>query len=150
MKVTQLAILGVAGVAAIGAGYIGLSLSNQPEKVREVVVEGPKVELEEVLVAARDISLGTSLKGDMVEWQTWPKEGIVDGYITRTEKPDGLNIRENPAIARSPFFVGEPIREGKLVRAGQGYMSAILPTGQMAIATSIFNGHKCRRFHPSQ
>ncbi|MEM9331465.1 MAG: Flp pilus assembly protein CpaB [Pseudomonadota bacterium] len=137
MKVAQLAILSVAGIAAVGAGYIGFNLSNQPEQIREVVVEGPKVELEEVLVAARDISLGTSIKSEMFEWQTWPKEGIVEGYITRSEKPDGLDIDENPAIARSPFFTGEPIREGKLVRADQGYMSAILPTGQRAIATSI-------------
>ncbi|MEM9277138.1 MAG: Flp pilus assembly protein CpaB [Pseudomonadota bacterium] len=137
MKVAQLAVLGVAGIAAVGAGYIGFNLSNRPQEVREVVVEGPKVELEEVLVAARDISLGTSIKGEMFEWQTWPKEGIVDGYITRSENPDGLDIDENPAIARAPFFVGEPIREGKLVRADQGYMSAILPTGQRAIATSI-------------
>ncbi|MEL7428538.1 MAG: Flp pilus assembly protein CpaB, partial [Pseudomonadota bacterium] len=38
---------------------------------------------------------------------------------------------------RSAFFVGEPIRESKIVRAGKGYMSAILPAGQQAIATSI-------------
>ncbi|MGI9351718.1 MAG: Flp pilus assembly protein CpaB [Rhizobiaceae bacterium] len=137
MKVAQLAVLGVAGVAAVGAGYIGYNLSNQPEQIREVVVESPKVELEQVLVAARNISLGTSLKQEMVEWRSWPKEGIVEGYITKSEKPEGLLVDDDPAIARSPFYIGEPIREGKLVRAGQGYMSAILPSGQRAIATSI-------------
>lgn len=137
MKVAQLTALGVAGLAAAGALYIGLSLSNQPEQVREVVVDGPKIELEQVLVAARDISLGTSLKAEMVEWQNWPKEGIVEGYITKSERPDGLELTDSPALARSPFYAGEPVREGKLVRADQGYMSAILPTGQRAIATSI-------------
>lgn len=137
MKATQLAIMGVAALAAAGAGYLGFVLSNKPEQVREVVLEQPQVELEEVLVAANNIALGTSLKQEMVEWQTWPKEGIADGYITRSENPEGLEITDNPAIARSPFYQGEPIREGKLVRAGQGYMSAILPTGQRAIATSI-------------
>jgi pilus assembly protein CpaB len=77
------------------------------------------------------------MKPDMVEWVKWPKEGISDGFIIKEDSPDGLNIETDPAIARSQFFVGEPIRESKIVRAGKGYMSAILPTGQQAIATSI-------------
>lgn len=138
MKVAQLAVLGVAVAAAGGAFWVAGNLANQPPEVREVQVDsGPKVELDEILVAARDISLGTSLQDGMVEWRKWPKEGIADGYITKETTPDGLNLAKEPAIARSAFFIGEPIRESKLVRAGKGYMSAILPSGQQAIATSI-------------
>lgn len=138
MKVAQLAVLGVAFAAAGGAFWVAGNLANQPPEVREVQVDtGPKVELGEILVAARDISLGTSLQGNMVEWRKWPKEGIAEGYIVRGSAPEGLNLEKEPAIARSAFFIGEPIRESKLVRAGKGYMSAILPAGQQAIATSI-------------
>lgn len=138
MKVAQLAVLGVAFAAAGGAFWVAGNLANQPPEVREVQVDsGPKVELAEILVASRDISLGTSLQQTMVEWRKWPKEGIADGYIIRGTAPDGLNLEKEPAIARSAFFIGEPIRESKLVRAGKGYMSAILPAGQQAIATSI-------------
>ena len=136
MKVAQLAVLGVAVAAAGGAFMVAGNLTGQEPEVREVVSEQPAIQLEEVLVASRDISLGTSIKPDMVEWQKWPEEGINPGYITRSSTPDGLG-EEEPAIARSAFFAGEPIRESKLVRAGEGYMSAILPTGQQAIATSI-------------
>ncbi|MEO0326961.1 MAG: Flp pilus assembly protein CpaB [Pseudomonadota bacterium] len=137
MKVTQLAIFGVAGIAAAGAGMVALNIADKPEQVREVVVQGPKVEYEEVLVAARDISLGTSLRENMVEWRKWPKEGLAEGYLVRSSAPKGVNLKDDPAIARSPFFKGEPIRETKLVRADKGYMSAILPSGQQAVATSI-------------
>lgn len=138
MKVAQLAVLGVAVAAAGGAFWVANNLANQPPEVREIKVDsGPKVELGEILVAARDISLGTSLQQTMVEWRKWPKEGIAEGYIVRGNAPDGLNLEKEPAIARSAFFIGEPIRESKLVRAGKGYMSAILPSGQQAIATSI-------------
>jgi pilus assembly protein CpaB len=42
------------------------------------------------------------------------------------------------AVARSPFIVGEPIREQKLIKAdGSGFMSAILPAGMRAISTEI-------------
>ncbi len=138
MKVAQLAVLGVAFAAAGGAFWVAGNLANQPPEVREVQVDtGPKIELDEILVASRDISLGTSLQETMVEWRKWPKEGIAEGYIVKGNMPEGLNLEKEPAIARSAFFIGEPIRESKLVRAGKGYMSAILPSGQQAIATSI-------------
>lgn len=137
MKATQLAILGVAGIAAAGAGYLALNMSSQPEVMPQIVEAGPAIELEEVLVAIRDIPLGTSLRQEMFEWRNWPKEGIEPGFITRTNAPDGLNLSEKPAIVRTAFFKGEPIREAKLTRSGEGYLSAILPAGQRAIATSI-------------
>ena len=137
MKIAQLAVLGVAVVAAGGAFVVANNLANKEPEFVTVTEQAPQIELEEVLVASRNIGLGTSMQPDMVEWVKWPKEGLSEGFITRTAAPDGLNIDEDPAIARSQFFVGEPIRESKLVRAGKGYMSAILPTGQQAIATSI-------------
>lgn len=137
MKIAQLAVLGVAVVAAGGAFIVANNIANTQPEVVTVQEQGPKIELEEVLVASRNIGLGTSLKPDMVEWVKWPKEGLSEGFITRDSAPDGLNVEEDPAIARSQFFIGEPIRESKLVRSGKGYMSAILPSGQQAIATSI-------------
>lgn len=137
MKIAQLAVLGVAAAAAIGAGFVANNIANTEPEVITVTEQAQQIQLEEVLVATRNIGLGTSMKPDMVEWVKWPKEGLSEGFITRSAAPDGLNTEEDPAIARSQFFVGEPIRESKLVRAGKGYMSAILPTGQQAVATSI-------------
>ena len=137
MKIAQIAVLGVAAVAAVGAFVVANNLANTEQEVVTVTEQAPQIQLEEVLVATRNIRLGTSMKPDMVEWVKWPKEGLSEGFIVRSDKPDGLNIETDPAIARSQFFVGEPIRESKIVRSGKGYMSAILPSGQQAIATSI-------------
>lgn len=138
MKVAQLAALGVAVFAGGGAFVVANNLASQPEPVQQVQQDrGPQIELEEVLVAGNNISLGTSIKEGMLDWKQWPKEGIADGYITRTNFPNGLGLEKDPAIARGSFFAGEPIRESKLVRSDKGYMSAILPAGQQAIATSI-------------
>jgi pilus assembly protein CpaB len=137
MKVAQLAVLGVAVVAAGGAFMVANNLAQKEPEVVTIQEQAPQIELEEVLVATRNIGLGTTLQSDMIEWVKWPKEGLSDGFIIRSNKPDGLALDEDPAIARSQFFVGEPIRESKLVRADKGYMSAILPTGYQAIATTI-------------
>lgn len=137
MKIAQLALLGIAVVAAGGTYVVANNIANTEQEVVTIQQAAPQIKLEEVLVAARNISLGTSMKQDMVEWVKWPKEGLSEGFITRSSAPDGLNIEKDPAIARSQFFIGEPIRESKIVRSGKGYMSAILPTGQQAVATSI-------------
>lgn len=140
MKVAQLAVLGVAVVASGGAFFVGNNLlrsNNQP--VPQVVQQpaAPEIELDEVLVAAQEIPLGTSIQPDMLEWKKWPSEGLGEDFISRDNNPEGINLDTEPAIARAAFFAGEPIREIKLVRADKGYMSAILPKGQKAIATSI-------------
>ncbi len=140
MKVAQLAVLGVAVIASGGAFFVGNNLLNNNEAPAPQVIQqtvAPQIELEEVLVAAQEIPLGTSIRQEMLEWQKWPAEGIGEGFLSRDENPDGINLESDPAIARTAFFAGEPIREKKLVRADKGYMSAILPKGQKAIATSI-------------
>ena len=150
MKIAQLALIGVAVVAAGGAYVMANNLLSREPEVVTVEKAAPKIELEEVLIATRNISLGTSMREEMVEWQKWPKEGLAEGYITKSNAPDGLNLEEDPAIARSQFFIGEPIRESKLVRAGKGYMSAILPTGQQGCRDFDFNRDQCGRIHSSK
>lgn len=139
MKVAQLAVLGVAVIASGGAFFVGNNLLRNDNAPVTQIIEKivPEIELEEVLVAAKEIPLGTSINAEMLEWQKWPAEGVGKDFISRDKTPKGLDIKSKPAIARAAFFAGEPIREAKLVRAGNGYMSAILPKGQKAIATSI-------------
>ena len=135
MKVARLAVIGVAVAAAGGAFWLASSIAGREPEVREVEVK-PQVSLEQVLVAAQDINIGTSLNGEMLRWQDWPKDSVPQGFITKSRSPDGIG-EDSPAIARAQFLEGEPIRESKLVRSEHGYMSAILPAGKRAIAISI-------------
>jgi len=135
MKAARLIVMGTALVAAGGAAYLALRLVNREPEVLEVQ-SGPTVELAEVLVAAKDITMGGNLKGGALRWQAWPADAIGRGFIRRSDKPDAL-VEMGSAIARAAIFEGEPIRETKLVKSERGYMSAILPAGQRAIATTI-------------
>jgi pilus assembly protein CpaB len=72
-----------------------------------------------------------------VQWQAWPASTASNTFIRRSERPDATN-QIIGSIARSPFIIGEPMREQKLVRAnGSGFMAAILPTGMRAVSTEI-------------
>jgi pilus assembly protein CpaB len=135
MKLARISVMSGALFAALGAGYLALNLGSRDTSA-EIVKVAPGIAMEAVLVAARDLSLGTSIRDGMTRWQEWPLSAVADGYVTRSNQPDAQD-RLAGTIARSAFLEGEPIRESKLVRSSHGYMSAILPSGQRAIATTI-------------
>jgi pilus assembly protein CpaB len=128
-------ILGVAVVAAGGAGYVAKNMAAAPPP--EVVVEAPQpaVALSEVLVLGGDVPMGQPL-ADQIKWQSWPADAVAEGFITRETEPDALE-KLTTSIARVPLFAGEPLRRSKLIGDGQSFMSSILPSGMRAIATQI-------------
>lgn len=136
MKAARIIVMAGAVAAAAGAGFLALSLANREPEQQIVEVGGQKLALEQVLVAASDVAMGTGLNPSLVRWQDWPKDAVSGGFIIKNSDPTAQEKIEG-AIARSGFYQGEPIRETKLVRSDRGYMSAILPSGQRAVATTI-------------
>lgn len=137
MNVARAAVFGIAILAAAGAGLIALNLTSAPPPEPIIVTESrePAIELVEVLVAARDLPMGSSTK-DALAWASWPADGISGNLILRSARPDAVSELQG-SVARSSFFAGEPVREGKLIRADRGFMSAILESGRRAIAVRI-------------
>lgn len=136
MKAARVIVMAGALLAAGGAGFIALSLANREPETQIVEVDAPEVPVAHVLVAAGDISIGSTLRDDAMRWQEWPEDAVSPGFITRNEQPEALESYQG-SIARALFYEGEPIRDSKLVRSERGYMSAILPSGKRAIATQI-------------
>jgi pilus assembly protein CpaB len=136
MKTAQIAVLGLAVVAAGGAGLIAMNLTAPPAQVQTDA--GPVVQqttMEQVLVASADIAMGTEIT-TQVAWIEWPANATQDGFIKQSAEPTALEDISG-SIARSPILTGEPIRRAKLIGAGQSFMSSILPAGKRAIATQI-------------
>ncbi|RYE43549.1 MAG: Flp pilus assembly protein CpaB [Hyphomicrobiales bacterium] len=57
-------------------------------------------------------------------------------YVTISGNPDAPT-QLTGAVARFEFFPGEPIREQKLVRSDQGYLSAVLATGMRGVSVGV-------------
>lgn len=137
MKPMQLVLIGVAVVAAAGAGFLMMNLNSKPAPVvvnsSEPIVTIPLVE---VLIASKEIPMGTALGEANIEWSKWPENGIRESFILKNDRPEALNDYAK-TIARASFFAGEPIREQKIVRSDSGYLSAILPAGKRATAIRI-------------
>ncbi len=137
MKSIRFIILGVAILAAGAAAYLAKNLTTPEPAVQQAQEQvAPAIETVAVLVASTNIPTGNAITVETMKWMDWPETGITPSYITKVAQPDALD-KMSGAIARTMIYEGEPIREEKLVRSDRGYMSAILPAGRRAIATSI-------------
>ncbi|WP_375454446.1 Flp pilus assembly protein CpaB [uncultured Methylobacterium sp.] len=132
MKPARLAVLAIALVAGGGAAFL---MSGDPPPAPVVVQADapPPPPVAEVLVAAAELPMGQVLQPADLRWQKWPEDTLTPGYITRKDVPKALEDTVG-ATARSAFLPGEPIRPQKLVRPDSGFMAAILPAGQRAVA----------------
>lgn len=135
MKTAQIAVLGLAVVAAGAAGVIAMNMTSQPPQEISVAPIVEQAETEQVLVASADVPMGGEITSQ-VAWQDWPSGAIQDGFIKKSVEPGALEEIAG-SIVRSPILTGEPIRRAKLVGAGQSFMSSILPAGKRAVATQI-------------
>lgn len=138
MKVARLAVMGVALLAAAGAGFVALKMATSapPEPVIITAAPAePPIKLTDVLVTEKDLPMGSSVDGSL-GWQKWPEDGIGPTFILKSKRPNAITELKG-SIARQSFFAGEPVREAKLIKADRGFMSAILPAGKRAIAVQI-------------
>lgn len=135
MSKMRVIFLGVAVGAAVLAGVMAKGLIGK--KPPKEVVEINKVEMTDVLVAAKDMAMGERLIDSNIAWRQWPQANISTAMITRDKQPDAREKLQT-ARARLPIFDGEPIVDKKIIQPDQsGFMSAILPKGYRAISVAI-------------
>jgi pilus assembly protein CpaB len=139
MDTKRLILIAGLGVAAFvvftQAKKLGTPAPAAPVKALAPVIQ--KVEYVKVLVAAQNLPLGSRLNEAAIEWKQWPAEAVSPAFISNDLRPSADAELLN-AIVRSPIVQGEPINEGKLVKAGDsGVMAALLRPGMRAVTTRI-------------
>ncbi|MCP1198768.1 Flp pilus assembly protein CpaB [Notoacmeibacter sp. MSK16QG-6] len=142
MKSSQIIVLAVALVAAIGAGILAKGFMDEPAPVPQPQLSEtsepapPPVAVEEVLVMVEPIGIGETLILEQMRWQKWPAEVVDPSYVVKSKEPDAINKLVGTTV-RLPLTVGEPIRKNRLVGFGKNYMSAVLPKGMRALAVRV-------------
>lgn len=137
MRPIQIVILLVALGSAGAAGTIAMKIARKPSApsaAQPVAAETMKTE--DVLVASKDLKVGTAIDDSAFTWRAWPADGLTQGYITRTERPEAAASFAG-TLVKTPIFAGEPVREAKLVRSDRGFLSAVLPKGMRALAVRV-------------
>lgn len=138
MKKAQIVTIGVALATGVGAMYM---LSNQKPPPAPVIqampAPPPKIPTEDVLVAAKELPMGTLIGEQDVQWVVWPRDAAGPGMIKRSELPNAVDDVKG-AVTRGSFFQGEPLRREKMVKGpNSGFLSAILASGKRAVAINI-------------
>ena len=164
MSPVRLLIVLVAAVSAIGlAVVLQRALGGKSAAPTAMAAPAPPANkpMTQVLVAKRDLPIGTRLVAADVTWQAWPSDAVNGAFITNgaaPAAPDGKvqaakaavtatadqMIGGDPAkvvdgaIVRDPILTGEPITPRKIVRGGEGgYLSVVLTPGKRAMAVQV-------------
>ena len=139
MKRAQIITIGVAAMTGVGALYLLNSRQPPPSPVVQSMPAPPppKIQTEEVLVAAKELGMGTLIGEQDVQWVVWPRDAAGPGMIKKSELPNAVEDVKG-AVTRGAFFQGEPLRREKMVKGpNSGFLSAILPSGKRAVAINI-------------
>lgn len=164
MSPVRLLIVLIAAVSAIGlAVVLQRALGGKPvtPAAAAAPAAAPGKPMTQVLVAKRDLPVGTRLVAADVDWQAWPSDAVNGAFITNGAAPvapdgkveeakaavagaAGQMIGGDPAkivegaIVRDPILTGEPITNRKIVRGGEGgYLSVVLTPGKRAMAVPV-------------
>jgi pilus assembly protein CpaB len=163
MSPVRIVILAVAAVAAIGLALLVRNMTMAKTVRPMVVAAAPQKPMARVLVASRDLQVGTRLKDEDMAWQGWPADALNPSFITDGGPPappttgataaagaaaaaaNDLITNGGPAmqalrgsVVRDALVKGEPIVKGKIVVAGEGgFMSVVLKPGMRAMAMPV-------------
>jgi len=84
-----------------------------------------------VVIAARDLPMGTKLQPSMVQVISWPVDAAV-------QEPLGSIDLVADRVINGPVWRGEPILKSKLAAAGEkGGLSAVLTAGKRAVTVKV-------------
>jgi pilus assembly protein CpaB len=141
LKPANIALLVVALIAGGAAAFLALQPPPGSSAVTAQIVAPPpeRIVVEEpmtkVLVARTSIGIGERLTDKHVEWIDWPTDALREDFVSADAADADTGVKN--AVARYEFVAGEPIREAKLTRAAEGFLSAVLDPGTRAVAVSV-------------
>lgn len=85
----------------------------------------------QVIVAQRDLQMGTRLQPDMLQTLAWPKAAAIQEPLTTLDQAVGR-------VIHMPVLRGEPLLQSKLAPVGEkGGLSSVLAPGQRAVTVKV-------------
>jgi len=152
MNKRNIALIAVALGIAIGAGFMVSAFLGQKEaqlteelKNQQRVVP-PTIPTARVLVAKKDLIVGTFVKREDLHWQLWPEESITPAFVTDSKLLDAgksdqkrLTIDDFVGgVVRTPIAGGQPMVLGLVAKAGErGFLAAVLQPGMRAMSVPV-------------
>jgi pilus assembly protein CpaB len=152
MNKRNIALIAVALGIAIGAGFMVSAFLGQQERQmanelkKQQRVVPPTIPTARVLVAKKDLVVGTFVKREDLHWQLWPEESITPAFVTDSKLLDAgksdqkrLTIDDFVGgVVRAPIAGGQPMVLGLVAKAGErGFLAAVLQPGMRAMSIPV-------------
>lgn len=133
MNVRTIVFVVAALLIAGGTAFVARGLLTQ--KPQPVAAQQQETPGKKVLVAKANLSAGTILKEEDLEWQKWPDDGINNAYLIEGQNDMSTIVG---AVVRRGIAAGGPITETMIARPGdRGFVAAILRPGMRAISIEV-------------
>jgi len=95
----------------------------------------PKEAAVRILVAKRDLHVGTILTPEDTEWRAWPENGVGAAYFVVKKDQKKSTVGQ---VVRAPLTKGEPVTKSSVVKQGErGFLAAILTPGMRAVTVKL-------------
>ncbi len=117
-------------IAVLVALMVQASLSGSKKKQVQAVA------MSEVLVASKNLSVGTELKEGDMKWQKWPKDAVFMGAIVRDGEQPASEAIEGTLLRG--LNEGQPASLSIFTQEDKGeFLAASISKGMRAVSTSI-------------
>jgi pilus assembly protein CpaB len=102
------------------------------------IAEQTSLATSKVVVAGKDVDLGTRLAPEMLTLVEWPRGSVPTGAIQDQSVLLKDPQSQEPRVVKVSVFKGEPILESKLAPVGtKGGLSAVIKEGKRAITVRV-------------
>lgn len=122
----------VAAITAVMAKNMFTGAGAEQASAAPAVPTGPQV-----LVAKKNLPVGTIIDATMFGYQPWPKAMQQSAYYTQ-DAPDGDPSKLLGTVVRYPVTAGQPLTRGALVGPeDRGFLAAALGPGMRAVTVPV-------------
>jgi pilus assembly protein CpaB len=120
-------VMALALLSGLAAAWLALNYLRQPENPIRTV----EPTATEVVVAARDLSLGTILTAEDVKLASWPGGLLPEGYSSSVEEVLGRGVITNVVL-------NEPLISSKIaVKEAGGGLPIVIPEGYRGVSVRV-------------
>ena len=120
-------VMALALLSGLAAAWLALNYLRQPESP----IRSAEPVVTEVVVAARDLSLGTVLTAEDVKLVDWPGGVLPEGYSASVEEVLGRGVISNVAL-------NEPLLSRKIaVKEAGGGLPIVIPEGMRGVSVRV-------------
>jgi pilus assembly protein CpaB len=136
MEPKKIALLVGALIVAITTAFLARSMftgSSAPEAGASAIPDPNQ--LPHVLVATKQLPVGTIIGPDSFRFQPWPKELVEEAYFIQGKADQAKLVG---SVVRTAVSAGQPMTQGSLIQPGErGFLAAALGAGMRAVTVPV-------------